>query len=171
MSNIKDRLIDDFRKINASLLAPWQKLDAVQTFIQPCLTYVLRASPVTKDSLMKYRSTLRSILRSMSHLPKRATTNYFFASKNAGRLGLQDPYDERHIQTLVHTLKMLSSTDSLLSAPIKGQLISVVKCCFHRDPTEAEITHFLSGSLNGPLADYQSSSNSQTLWSRAHIAA
>lgn len=171
MTNITDQLIEDLRKINDSLLAPWQKLDAIRTFIQPCLTYVLRACPVTKDSLTKYRSTLLRTLRSIYNLPKRATTNYFFAAKNAGGLGLQDPFDERHIQTLVHALKMLSSTDSIVSAITKGQLTSVIQRCVRHPPTELETTQFLSGSLEGPLADYQRSSNSQTLWSRARIAA
>ena len=171
MNSITDRLIDDLRKINTSLLAPWQKLDAVRTFIQPCLTYALRACPVTKDSLTKYRSTLLSTLRSICNLPKRTTTDYFFAAKQTGGLGLQDPFDERHIQTLVHALKMLSSTDPLISAITKGQLTSVVKRCLHRDPTENDLTQFLSGSLEGQFADHHRSSNSQTLWSRARIAA
>ena len=51
MLRITDKLIKDLEKIRDSLLAPWQKLDSIRTFIQPCLTYVLRTCPVTHESL------------------------------------------------------------------------------------------------------------------------
>ena len=58
MLRITDKLIKDLEKIRDSLLAPWQQLDAVRTFIQLCLTYVLRTCPVTRESLKTYRSKL-----------------------------------------------------------------------------------------------------------------
>jgi hypothetical protein len=43
--NLVDDLATKLDKIERSLLAPWQKLDAIRTFIQPCLTYALRSAP------------------------------------------------------------------------------------------------------------------------------
>ena len=63
MNTITNKLIKDLEKIRDSLLAPWQKLDAVRTFIQPCLTYVLRTCPVSRKSLKNYRSKLVDVLR------------------------------------------------------------------------------------------------------------
>ena len=60
--NIVPRLIRDLETIRSSLLAPWQKLDAIRTFIQPCLTYALRAGNPLKQSLRDYRSLLNIIL-------------------------------------------------------------------------------------------------------------
>ena len=51
MKSITDKLIVDLDKIKDSLLAPWQKLDAIRTFIQPGLTYALRSCPVTREAL------------------------------------------------------------------------------------------------------------------------
>ena len=170
MSNITTKLINDLEKIRDSLLAPWQKLDAIRTFIQPCLTYVLRTCPVTRESLKTYRSKLIDVLRSICHLPKRSSTHYFFADKSVGGLGLQDPFDERHIQSIVHSVKILSASDSLTNNIAKAQLKSVVYRCFHRDPTDDEIDDFLSGLMTGELSNHSRANNSQTLWSRCRIA-
>ena len=170
MLRITDKLIKDLEKICDSLLAPWQKLDAVRTFIQPCLTNVLRTCPVTLESLKTYRSKLIDVLHSICHLPKRSSTHYFFADKSVGGLGLQDPFDERHIQSIVPSVKILSATNTLTNNIAKGQLKSVVYRCFHRDPTDDEIDDFLSGSMDGELSNHSKAKNSQTLWSRCRIA-
>ena len=49
--NIVPCLIRDLEVIRSSLLAPWQKLDPIRTFIQPCLTYALGAGNPLKKSL------------------------------------------------------------------------------------------------------------------------
>lgn len=171
MSDITNKLIDHLDKIRDSLLAPWQKLDAKRSCIQPCLTYAFRSCPVTLASLKAYCSKLIDVLRSICNLPKRATNAYFFASKSAGGLGLQDPNDEKHVQSLVHAIKMLTSTDPLIMAISCGQLESIVHRCVDRDPTMEEIDEFLSGSSEGALANHSWSNNSGTLWSCARIAA
>ena len=71
MCNITNKLISDLEKIRDSLLTPWQKLDAIRTFIQPCLTYALRTCPVTRLSLTNYRKKLIEVLCSICNLPKR----------------------------------------------------------------------------------------------------
>jgi hypothetical protein len=91
MNNITSKLISDLEKIRDSLLTPWQKLDAIRTFIQLCLTYALRTCPVTRLSLSNYRKKLIDVLRSICNLPKRATQHYFFADRAVGGLELQDP--------------------------------------------------------------------------------
>ena len=167
---ITDKQINDLEKIRDSLLAPWQKLDAVRTFIQPFLTYVLRICPVTRESLKTYRSELIDILRSICHLPKRSSSHYFFADKSVGGLGLRDPFDERHTQSIVHSVKILSATDTLTNNIAKAKLKSVMYKCFHRDPTDDEIDAFLFGSMNVELSNNSKANNSQTLWSRCRIA-
>ncbi len=171
MNNITTRLISDLEKIRDSLLTPWQKLDAIRTFIQPGLTYALRTCPVTRLSLSNYRKKLIEVLRSICNLPKRATQYYFFADRAVGGLGLQDPFEERHIQSVVHTVKILSVSDPFVSNVSKAQLSSVVSRCFGREASNEEIDEFLSGSLNGDLNNHSSCNNSQTLWSRCRISA
>ena len=139
MNSITERLIKDLEKLRDSLLTPWQKLDAIRTFIQPGLTYAFRACPVTRDSLSTYRSKLIQVLRSVCRLPNRSSLSYFFASKSVGGLDLQDPFDERHVQKTVHTVKILSSADPLIHEIAHGQIKSVVYRCIHRNPPDDEI--------------------------------
>ena len=63
------KLIQDLGKISDSPLAPWQKLDAIRTFIQPCLTFSLRAGHPLKRSMELYRTTLVRGLRQICALP------------------------------------------------------------------------------------------------------
>ena len=151
VKSITHRLISDLHKI----------LDAIRTFIQPGLTYALRSCPVSRESLKEYRSKLIQVLKSICHLPKRASNAYFFADKSVGGLGLQDPYDERHIQTVVHTVKILSATDPLIMNISQDQLTSVVKQCVKSkdNPSSEMIDDFLSGSQEGSLANHQNSRN------------
>ena len=70
MQSITAKLISDLDKIRDSLLAPWQKLDAIRTFVQPGLTYALRSCQVTHEALKEYRSKLIEVLKSICHLLK-----------------------------------------------------------------------------------------------------
>jgi hypothetical protein len=45
-------------------------------------------------------------------------------------LGLEDPFDERHIQTIVHTVKILSVSDLLVNNISRAPLSSVVSWVF-----------------------------------------
>ncbi len=43
------QLEDDFRRLDASLLAPWQKIDAAATFIMARMYFILRGADVAVD--------------------------------------------------------------------------------------------------------------------------
>ena len=123
-----DGLCGDLDQINELLLAPWQKLDMIRTFVQPSLAFALRAGEPEKASLVKYRQKLIQIVRNICNLPSRATQSIIFASKKIGGLGLQDPLVEVDVQTVVQAIKMLSSNDPLVSNVAKAELRQSV--CF-----------------------------------------
>ena len=105
---ICEQLIIDLEKLENSLLAPWQKLDAIRTFLQPRLSYILRAGKVKIRTLQNYGKKLISALKRICHLLVRATNHYFFASQSAGGLGLRDPIAEVHVQKVIPAIKMLN---------------------------------------------------------------
>ena len=168
LASIIDELITKLRKIQQSLLAPWQKLDAIRTFIQPCLTYALRSTDPTTKSLQEYRSTLISTVREICALPTRATTHYFFASKRAGGLGLTDPCVENHLQTIVQATKMLSSSDPVVTAIAKRELRQTVRFAAQAEPTPALISSFLSNTPDRRLDQLRSRTGS--LWTQTRRA-
>lgn len=119
-----------------------------------------------RNSLEKYRSTLVKVLRSICHLPSRAATSYLFDHRSAGGLGFLDPFLKRHVQTIAHTMKILSSPDKTIHNIAHKQLQSVVYRCFHRQPSKEELDAFLSGLSEGPLNEFSKTNKSSTLWSR-----
>jgi hypothetical protein len=91
------------------------------------------------------------ILRSICKFPKGSKVCYFFANKSVGSLGLQDPFDERHVQKIAQTIKILSLNDPLVCNIAHSELKYVVYRCLHCDPTEQELDQFLSGCDEGEV--------------------
>ena len=167
--NIVPRLIRDLEAIRTSLLAPWQKLDAIRTFIQPCLTYALRAGNPLKQSLCDYRSLLVKAIREICSLPNRATANYIFASKAAGGLAFQDPTKESDLQAIVQALRILSSADDNVRRIATEELKKFVRNTTQSAPTAELITKYLSAADDPRLQKLNYSTHS-SLWSRVRLA-
>ena len=91
-------LCDDLESINKSLLTPWQKLDAICTFVQPILTFGLCAGELEKQSLTKYHRKLVEVARDICHLPTRDIQSIILASSKVGGLWLQDVNIETDIR-------------------------------------------------------------------------
>ncbi|KAG5869415.1 hypothetical protein JTB14_034650 [Gonioctena quinquepunctata] len=53
--NIIDRMTFELERLDTSSLAPWQKIDALSTFILPKLSFVLRGCQVQKKVQNKVR--------------------------------------------------------------------------------------------------------------------
>ena len=168
IQTLVDELTSKLAKIEQSLLAPWQKLDAIRTFVQPCLTYALRSSDPTTQSLQAYRSQLIQTVRSICSLPNRATTHYIFAAKRAGGLGFTDPCTENHLQTIVQAVKMLASSDPAVAAIAKRELRQTVRFAAQSEPTPSLISNFLSNAQDRRLETIRSRTGS--LWTRTRKA-
>ncbi|CAB4023934.1 Hypothetical predicted protein [Paramuricea clavata] len=168
LAKLIDELTSKLDKIENSLLAPWQKLDTIRTFIQPCLTYALRSTDPTTKSLQSYRSQLIKTIPSVCYLPTRATTHYIFASKQAGGLGLADPTRENHLQTIVQAVKMLASSDPTIATMAKSELRQTVRFAAQSHPTPSLISNFLSNAPDRRLDSIRSCTGS--LWSHTRNA-
>lgn len=72
-------LVEDIDKIQASLLALWQKLDMIRTFIQPSLTFDVQAGYTRKQTLHALRSKLVATVKNICNLRNRQqpTTSLF----------------------------------------------------------------------------------------------
>ena len=160
IQTLVDELTAKLTKIEQSLLAPWQKLDTIRTFVQPCLTYALRSSDPTTQSLQAYRSQLIQTIRSVCSLPNRATTHYIFAAKHAGGLGFTDPCTKNHLQTIVQAVKMLASSDPAVAAVAKRELCQTVRFAAQSEPTPSLVLSFLSNVQDRRLETIRSRTGS-----------
>jgi hypothetical protein len=77
---------------------------------------------------------------------------------------------EVDVQTVVQAIKMLSSTDPLVSTIAKSELKQSVRFAARSDPTPALIHDFLSGSNKGPFHPNLIRYRTHSLWTRARKA-
>ena len=161
-------LIDDLNKVEASLLAPWQKLDLIRTFLQPSLTFALRAGFTQKQTLTDLRKQLVATVKSICNLPNRATTHYIFAHKKTGGLGLQDPTAEVDVQAVVHAVKLLSSNDPTVAHIARAELLQTVRHASQANPTAALVSNYLSSAEDRRLENIRYRVSS--VWTRARNA-
>jgi hypothetical protein len=168
LQNLVDDLTSKLEKIEQSLLTPWQKLDAIRTFVQPCLTYAFRSTDPTTKSLQSYRSQLTKTIKSICTLPSRATPHYIFASKQAGGLAFIDPVRENHVQTTVQAVKMLNTEDPTVATVAKYELRQTVRFATQSDPNPSLVSSFLSNTPDRRLDTIRSRTGS--LWTRTRQA-
>ena len=169
-NEICEQLIIDLDKIEKSLLAPWQKLDAIRTFLQPRLSYILRAGDVKIKTLQNYRKNLIATLKRICHLPIRATNHYFFSRQAVGGLGLQDPCADVHVQKIIQAVRMLNCQDQNIKTVARESLRYFFHRCLPNEPIYIDYENFLSGSTEGPFKNYSKLGNVRLLWTGVRAA-
>ena len=177
--NVKNLLIEELietcctmvSKVETSLLAPWQKLDAIRTFILTKISFSQRASFVNKGPFEKFLKCLNKALKNICYLPKRACNAYFYSDRKCGGLGLLNPKLDHDVQSITQALKMLTSPDTRLRSMANYQLSSTIEDCLGRPPTIEERLDFLSGSKEGDLSKYKIGTKFETIWTRCRHAA
>ena len=169
ISDLVHDLIRDLESIEKSLLAPWQKLDMIRTFLQPSLTFALRAGFPRNDNLLVYRSHLMAAVRRICALPTRASTSYIFAHKRVGGVGLLDPTLEADVQAIIHAIKMLSCPDPTVRNIANAEVNQTVRLAARSNPTPALKSKYLSSLPDDHLTNLRY--NIQSLWTRVRNSA
>lgn len=168
LPSILPQLIRHIELIGASLLAPWQKVDALRTFIQPCLSYVLRAGNPVMQSLDLYKSTLVRTLRDICNLPNRASASYFFSHKRCGGMAFQEPRTECDVMAVAQAVRILSSSDPAVAAMARSELKYIVRRSTQSEPTPELLSIYLSSKPDRRTEKLYYTYSS--LWSRVRQA-
>ncbi|CAB3257509.1 unnamed protein product [Arctia plantaginis] len=74
-------LLEDAKKIGDSLLAPWQKLDAVSTFLLPRFDFIMQGATMEKEYLTAVYKTIRRLAMEWLYLPQRASAELLPAAQ------------------------------------------------------------------------------------------
>ena len=158
-----DRALLDTEKITSSLLAEWQKLDAIKSFIIPRFTHLLDTPTFPIKSAEKLDSGIRRLMKKALRLPKRTTTPFFYVSSNKGGLGLPSILDLLHCARVTRAVRCLASSDKLVNDISWSQLHSTVKTRWRlQDPQAADLTSFIN---NPPRSQEARARGTQSLWS------
>ena len=169
LDNAVRSVTNDLKRIEESLLAPWQKLDAFKTAIQPRLYYIMRASYVQKKTIRPLITAITDFAKTTCHLSKWATNHFLHAERMAGGLQLIDLHEDCDILTITQAVRILSSKDVRVARVARRQLQSILRRVTRRpDVTREEEEQYLSGL---PMPGTTDTGDIRTLWSRCRAAA
>lgn len=155
--------------IDSSLLAPWQKIDAFNTFVLSKLGFALRTTAISKTAMNNLDKSIVKYLKKWSNLPKQASTEVLYIGNHQGGLNSFPLAHLYNICTVVQAAKMLSCEDD----DIKSLAMKLVSKIAIKDNLDAQwlpdITcNFLNG-LYGPNIAFDGG-DIASLWSRARAA-
>ena len=159
-------LVADIGKLDHSLLAPWQKLDAVGTFLLPRLDFILQGAPnIEREYLTEADRIIRRSAKSWMNLPQRASAELVYIPPSQGGAGLLPLADQHSILTVAHGYRMLHASDAAVSELAQHLLRETVAKRLKRPPTNSELAAYLSGELDLPRSGAQA-----TFWARVRTA-
>lgn len=132
-------------RLLSSPLAPWQKLDALRTFIFPCLTHSLRLGLITKSALQRFQREIVWRVKGILNLPSRASLSYLFSSTSSGGIGLTNVSQEADVLFVSSTLRLLHSPDPAVASLARDELEYVVRRRLGSAPTTQHLVDYLNG--------------------------
>lgn len=144
-SNKLDDYIKTGKGILNSTMAPWQKLDALKTFIYPSFQFSMRMNMFTKTDWTFLDHSLRPLIKRELKLPQYATTDYLYGDMKDGLFGIPITADESDIAKIDTAYKLLTSPDPFVADLAWEDLLRTVQTRCDRVATRANVADFMSG--------------------------
>jgi hypothetical protein len=160
------KMRENLDMVDASLLAPWQKFDAINTFVLPCLSFHLRNGVVRKKSLDDFDKRLKAAGKRWLNLPQRAGAEPLYLSYRMGGVNLLPMNLLADVSQLVHGARLLQSTTvGTLSHAI---LHTVVEKRTRTAAQPVDLVDYLNGRMDGNFAT--ESTDVTNVWTRLRSA-
>lgn len=162
-----EKMTNQLEAIHKSLLAPWQKADAVNTFILPSIGFHLKNGIVPKKQLSIFDKTLKRAAKKWMNLPNRASIEPIYLDNSTGGLGLQPTNTLADVAQIIHGFRLLESKDlgKLSMRLVKEVTEKRLRRTIH---SETELADYLNGSLEGDFRN--ESSDISSTWTRLRQA-
>ncbi|XP_043661746.1 uncharacterized protein LOC122625745 [Drosophila teissieri] len=158
-----EAIVGDIAKIDDSLLAPWQKIDAARTFVAPKLDFVLRSGATLRAPLRHLDTAIKEHIKKWLYLPQRASAEVVYTPLKKGGAGI---LPSSILATIAQAHRMVSCPGEVVSRIAREGLREAVKRKINREPSGDEMAHFLSGStLSGETASFGDAG----FWSRVRM--
>ncbi|XP_046687909.1 uncharacterized protein LOC124373594 [Homalodisca vitripennis] len=157
------RLEAETEAVLRSVLAPWQKLHALRTFIILQLEFNLKTAQIRKTALRSLDSKIKCGVKKIFNVPSRASAELVYLPPSCGGAGLVQLADLSDLAAINHAFRLLTSSDArVASLALEGLAASAGQRSAARAGME-----FLVGYLNG---DFPGNSNVATTFSAARAA-
>ena len=145
---------DQLHAISESAPGPWQKINAVNTFITPKIDFFLKGSSMQKKrAAHSFDKQLKRAAKGWLNLPQRASPELLYLPYSKGGANIMPLADLVDTATTTHAIKMLTTLDNTVNSIAKCQLEAVVRRRIGRKLTEADLAVYLNGSLEGEFAN------------------
>ncbi|KAK8742630.1 hypothetical protein OTU49_001595, partial [Cherax quadricarinatus] len=161
-------IIEDYitlgKSILESKLAPWQRLDALKTFVLPSAVFAMRTWQLRKTDWTRLDCALRPLIKKTLYLQPRASNEYIYGSSPAGACGIPSAAEDSDIFLVDTAFKLLTSLDLDTRDIARSDCQQVAALRTQQDPNMEDACAFLSKQEMGRAGGHQ------TLWSRARDA-
>ncbi|GFT18739.1 retrovirus-related Pol polyprotein from type-1 retrotransposable element R2 [Trichonephila clavipes] len=165
-TNINDAIIDG-HKIATSQLAPWQKLDALKSFFFPSLNFAMRTGQFQKTDWIRVEESITKEVKEILALPLKASCSYLFGDSKQGACGVPEISRDSDSYLIDTAFKLLTSKDEEVSVKALAHLICTVRQRLKREPSNADLASFLSGSMEGEFHSTTSAHHNHWTWARS----
>uniref|UniRef100_A0A6M2DYL2 Putative reverse transcriptase n=1 Tax=Xenopsylla cheopis TaxID=163159 RepID=A0A6M2DYL2_XENCH len=114
-------LIEASQRVRGLKLKPPQKIDLIKQFIIPHYLYILTADVPCQGALEILDCEMRSIYKSILHLPQSTTNGVFYTTIKDGGLGLPRFSNKVRLTALRNGMKLLNTDDITLREALKSE--------------------------------------------------
>ena len=142
----------ELQSVSSSALRPWQKLDALRTFVFARLSYHLRATPFRAQALSRKNGGLdrwaARFVKRILHLPCTASQAYLHTPVHLGGVGLPSARTELALLQVAHFFRMATCPDPVVRSATHHLLQRLVtQRCLVGSPTLGQCASFLNAEM------------------------
>ncbi|KAL1415293.1 hypothetical protein MTO96_029564 [Rhipicephalus appendiculatus] len=98
-------------RCQCAMLAPWQRLDAVKSFVYPALNFAMRCGVLTKTDSKRLDDAVRPLVKRTLYLPENTSNHYLYGSAAAGTPAIPVAAELSDICRVDSTFKLLTTAD------------------------------------------------------------
>lgn len=160
--------IDLGKRLLSSMLAPWQRIDAIRTFLFPALNFSMRMGTLGKDTWKRLDDALRPLIKRTLYLPSNAANDYLYGSAAAGAAGIPVAADVSDACRIDNAFKLLSSPDPEVRELALNAVTEVTTRRLRRPASTDDVEQYLSGETEGEFR--ATATQLQSVWTEARKA-
>ncbi|XP_023211847.1 uncharacterized protein LOC111614713 [Centruroides sculpturatus] len=163
-----DGILHALVKLHNSKLAPWQKVDALNTFIMPKLTFFLTAGTTPKGILTKIDRATKRYVKKWLGLPQRASPEIVNLPYMCGGTNITPTNQLADIAQVAHAMHLFGANDPNIAGIALKTLEEVVKKRITRPASIEDLCKYLDGSMEGEFG--LPSTDITSMWTRLRVA-
>ncbi|XP_023238972.1 uncharacterized protein LOC111637658 [Centruroides sculpturatus] len=163
-----NNIIVAIEKLDSSKLAPWQKIDAINTFIMPKLAFCLTAGTTPKKTLDKIDRITKRCVKRWLGLPQRASTEIVHLPYKQGGTNITPTSHLSDIAQICHASHLFHSRDPDIVNISRGTLEEVVSFRIGRAANTDDLCRYLDGSMEEEFG--RPSKDITSVWTRLRMA-